>query len=99
MASFPECPNCGGEVTQSFEDYKAAQNARAEGNEDGSVYPEDDPSGDVGVCSNCGMAVAVTGSDADVTSEATPLPTDPSEHADAADAPVHEVETETESSS
>jgi hypothetical protein len=100
--TFDPCPNCGGEVFVSYDQYKetlAAFNADAgiEG-EHGTEFAESDPKGDVGVCSRCGMAVGARGSDDAALAEPdadVQIPAESPEHGDdasgSAETPVHEV--------
>jgi hypothetical protein len=99
------CPNCGGNVTKDYSAYEKQQaqwNKETEGIEDTAVHgviaPEALPSGGVGVCTRCGMAVGAEGSrDAALTepAESMQMPVDSPEHADAPSAGtpvVHDVD-------
>lgn len=102
---WPACPNCGGEVTK---DYKAYLEGQAQYNKDNPDIPDDsvhgietaeDPTGGVGICSNCGMAVADPKSPDAALAEPpadAQIPPESPEHMDApsgtSETPVHAVD-------
>jgi hypothetical protein len=88
------CPACGGEVTGSVDAYLAHvqqvndEHPDVEETDAGAaiVTPEEAPTGGVGVCSNCGQAVAAIGSEDAEYSESGALvqaPVESPEHMDA----------------
>jgi hypothetical protein len=46
------CPNCGGEIV----DFAAYKDSVTQDENRGDVFPEEDPTGGVQVCSQCAMA-------------------------------------------
>lgn len=104
---WPPCPACGGKVTGSYNAYlahikkvnKDHPDIEEENADAAIVTAEKDPSGGVGICSNCGQAVAAEGSkDAALTEPpaAAQMPAESPEHMDtvsgSSEIATHEVD-------
>lgn len=102
------CPICGGEVTASADAYLAHIQQVNDDHPDiesgsdvtgGITVPAEAPTGGVGICSQCGNAVAASGSEDAALTEPpadVQMPAESPEHMDTAtgstETPVHEVD-------
>jgi hypothetical protein len=101
-SNWDPCPNCGGKVTKDVSAYKESQQQWNQDTEgiDGDqeievVTAEEAPTGGVGICSRCGMAVAAPDSEDAALAEpeeGVQMPVESPEHYDAPSAGTPPVE-------